>query len=594
MIRIKSFLQRLFKFRSIQSSIAIAFSCLIVLTTLVFAVMSYRFSSTAIEKNSMDNTYQLIEQVNTNIEHYITTMETVSSSVLRNRDIQSFLSIPSSEVKVKESEYHPPIIDFFDTLLSGRKDITSILILGYNGGVVIDKEGQRLNLHTDIKKLKWYEAAKNADGKAVISSSHVQNVLKGKYQWVISLSRELNSADGQKHLGILLVDLNYSVINDLCSKIKLGKSGYIFIIDNNGSIVYHPQQQLIYSKLKTERIEEVLATKEKCFITGSGSDRKIYTVKSSAYTGWKIVGVAYLEELVSNKKEMQAFYLMVGGICFTLAIGMSVFISSRISRPIKLLETSMIEVEKGNFDIQVGIDNSNEIGELSRAFNIMTSKIKELMFQIVKEQEQKRKSELKALQAQINPHFLYNTLDSIIWMSERKKSEEAVQMTSALAKLFRLSISKGEDIVPISDEIEHIKNYLTIQKIRYKSKLDFEIFVENEVLSYKTLKILLQPLVENSIYHGIKSMPEIGLIRITGQRIDNKILMQVSDNGVGMSPEEMKTILIKQSKGSKVNGVGVINVNERIKLYFGEAYGLEYISEAGKGTTVNIWLPVVE
>ncbi|UUZ97402.1 sensor histidine kinase [Paenibacillus sp. P25] len=219
---------------------------------------------------------------------------------------------------------------------------------------------------------------------------------------------------------------------------------------------------------------------------------------------------------------------------------MSVFLSRRLSRPILQLQERMKEVEKGNFDIQVPVGNTREIGRLARTFNLMVGRIKELMAQVVEEQEFKRKTELSALQAQINPHFLYNTLDSIIWMAESKKSEEVVLMTSALSKLFRASISKGEELVPIRNEMEHIFNYLTIQKIRYRDKLEFHIDTDPDILHFQTLKIVLQPIVENAIYHGIKNKYGVGVIRITGEKRDGEIRLQVIDNGVGMEPEQAK------------------------------------------------------
>ncbi len=254
----------------------------------------------------------------------------------------------------------------------------------------------------------------------------------------------------------------------------------------------------------------------------------------------------------------------------------------------------MKRVENGNFDTEVKINSADEIGELSRDFNIMIKKINRLMRQNMQDQEQKRKSELKALQAQINPHFLYNTLDSIIWMAEAKKHEEVVEMTSALANLFRLSISKGEQIIPIKKEVEHIKNYLIIQKMRYKDKLDFKIDVNEKIMDYKILKILLQPLVENSIYHGIKNKTGMSLIQITGEKFEDKILLKVIDDGVGMDKHQIKNIFKKSKTSIEKSGVGVRNVNERIKLYFGNNYGITYESKIGIGTTANIWLTILD
>jgi two-component system sensor histidine kinase YesM len=583
-----------FQFKSIQSTIAVAFSCLIVFTIAVPALMSYSLSADAVEKNSREYTYLLIDQVNTNIETYINYMENISQMVLSSYDIKEYLRTQAPEGRQNQDQRVQKISSQLGSVLNTRKDISSILIFGNHGEVIPYNLNIMLNPYVNPNEQSWYKQALEAQGQVVISSSHVQNIIKDEYNWVVSLSRELRSEDCQEKLGVLLVDLNYSVINDLCNKIRLGKKGYIFILDPNGSIVYHPQQQLIYSNLKSELIEEVLAAGSGSFVTSKGGSSRIYTIKESNNTGWKIVGVAYVDELVTNKKEIQTSIILGGILFLIIAVVLSIVISLHISRPIKLLADSMKMIEKGNFDTQVDVNSSNEIGQLGLRFNRMTAKIKELMIQNIQEQELKRKSELKALQAQINPHFLYNTLDSIIWMAEVKKAGEVVLMVSSLAKLFRLSLSKGDEIIPIRNEIEHIKSYLTIQKMRYKDKLDFEIEVEDSILSYKTIKIILQPLVENSIYHGIKNKDRAGLVRITGSRVGDKIVLSVIDNGIGMAPETLEALLQKPVSSEQGSGMGVNNVNQRIKLYYGEEYGLQYESEPDQGTTVHIWLPMRE
>lgn len=578
----------LFHFKSIQLTMAVAFSCLILFTTLFISFTTYRLSTNAAEKSSREHTSQLIEQVNTNIETYVNYMENISQMVLFNYDIREYLAKGTQDNENLEQR----ISNQLSSVLNTRKDISSILIFDNDGNIIPTKQ-IKLNKFVDPTQQSWYKKAIEANGKVVISSSHVQNVIQDEYKWVVSLSRELSSEDA-KQLGVLLVDLNYSVINDLCNKIKLGKKGYIFILDQDGNIVYHPQQQLIYSSLKTEMIDQVMSSNTNNFTTSEGKNSRMYTINQSKNTGWKIVGVTYVDELVPNKREIQT-YIFMWGIGLTLiAVILSIILSLRISRPIKRLETSMKEIEKGNFDIQVNIESSNEIGQLSKRFNRMTTVIKELMFQNITEQELKRKSELKALQAQINPHFLYNTLDSIIWMAEGKKSEEVVEMVAALARLFRISISKGQEMISIANEIEHIKSYLTIQKMRYKDQLDFEIDVDKQILGNKVFKIILQPLVENSIYHGIKNNEGVGIVRITGRIIDGRILLQVIDNGIGMSKESIRHMFEKTEKSVNGSGIGVSNVNQRIRLYFGDPYGITFESELGQGTTANIWLPILE
>ncbi|MGO4372273.1 sensor histidine kinase [Paenibacillus sp. MCAF20] len=401
---------------------------------------------------------------------------------------------------------------------------------------------------------------------------------------------ELTSRESGTKFGIFLIDLNFSVMNDMLQDIRLGQRGYLFIVNSEGQIVYHPQQQLIYSKLKTEKIQEVLQIENGTFMSGEGGNRKMYTVQESDF-GWKIVGVSYVSELVGNQNKMRLSIIVLGLVCIVIAIIISLFVSQRVSQPIKQLQGYMKEVEKGNFDIQVPVPTTIEIGRLARAFNMMVGRIKELMSQVVRDQELKRRSEINALQAQINPHFLYNTLDSIIWMAESKKSQEVVLMTSALAKLFRASISKGEELVTIETELEHITNYLKIQKMRYKNKLDYRIETDESVSQYKTIKLILQPIVENAIYHGIKMKRGPGLITIYSEETATDVLLIVEDNGNGMEEEKLAKLLTQQYEGEAGKGVGVGNVHGRLKLYFGAQYGLSYTSKPGEGTTVTIRLP---
>ncbi|NRF93789.1 sensor histidine kinase [Paenibacillus frigoriresistens] len=585
-----------FRFKSIQSTIAVAFSCLIVVTIMVIAWMSYNLSTDAVKKNSRDYTYQLMGQVSSNIDSYINYMDNTSRMLLSSYDIKEYLLKQIFLGETRKEELKQKISFQLNTVLNTRKDISSVLIFGTNGEFIPYNENIKLNPNVDPMEQSWYKKAIEAKGKVVISSAHVQNMILNDYNQVISLSLELNSEVGGEKLGVLLVDLNYSVISDICNKIKLGNKGYVFIVDAQGNIVYHPDQQLIDKNQKTELISEIMRTPGSSFVTSEGKNSRMYTIKTSQSTGWKIVGVTYVDQLVSNKQELKTYTLFGGVVFLIIAVILSFILSLRISRPIKHLERSMKEVEKGNFNIRVDIQSSNEIGHLSARFNRMTIEIKELMVQNMMEQELKRKSELQALQAQINPHFLYNTLDSIIWMAESGKPKEVILMTASLAKLFRLSISKGQEFITIANEIEHIKNYLTIQKMRYKSKMDYEINVDNLILHYKLPKIILQPLVENAIYHGIRNKEGIGSIQITGIRKEKGILLQVIDNGLGMSKEEIQNIYQKDrsSEQGSGSGIGVQNVDLRIKLHYGERYGLHFESEIGVGTTVSVWLPIVE
>lgn len=571
--------------RSIQSSLMTAFVCLVLFTSITLSFVSYQLSANTVKNTAEQYTQELVKQVSANIETYITGMENISQLLIKSNNIRAFL-LDGHQMDFNERN---EIEQFLHTVLMSRQDIASISIFGYNGQFVSDNKTRRLNPYTQLERQLWYMEAQAAKGDAVLSSSHVQRVFRDEYRWVVSLSRELRLDDDG--YGILLVDLNFNIIKDILNSVELGQRGYVFIIDDQGDIVHHPQQQLIYSDLKEERIADVLNRGVGSFTVDEGKDSRIYTIQDSDF-GWKIVGVAYSDELITNKQQLQLSFLTLSLFSLVIAILISYLIARKLSMPIRRLQENMKQVERGNFDVQAEVSSSIELSNLSRTFNFMVKQIKELLSQIVQEQETKRKLEINALQSQINPHFLYNTLDSIVWMAEGKKSEEVVLMTSALAKLLRSSISNGQELVPIRTEIEHISNYLTIQRMRYKHKLEFYISAPSDLQHFLTLKLLLQPLVENAIYHGIKNKEGTGIVSISVERKENCILFVVRDNGVGMNRETLQNILQDKGVTRDGRGLGIYNVHKRIQLYFGPEYGLRYESELGEGTTVKVWIPL--
>ena len=418
-----------------------------------------------------------------------------------------------------------------------------------------------------------------------LTSSHVQHVIKGERPWVITLSRGIHNYTGQgADDGVVFIDLNYSAISELCAQSSMGDKGYVFILDQDGNIVYHPQQQQLYNELQTENISLVMNAESDIVTAESGDDEKIYALSRSKTTGWTIVGCMNMSELLRNSRQTRSIYVLVAMGLIIVALLISSIIAKNITLPIQKLRDSMKSVQKGNFHIEdIEVISDNEIGSLTRSFNVMTHRIQDLMEQNVKEQEQKRKIELKALQSQINPHFLYNTLDSIIWMAEGKKNEEVVIMTASLARLLRQSISNEEELVTIGQEVEYVRSYLTIQKMRYKDKLEFKIDVDPYITHVPIIRLVLQPIVENAIYHGLKYKDSRGLLTVHGYRKDENVVIDIIDDGVGMDEETLKHIYDKHKVNYHSNGVGVYNVQQRLVLYYGKDYGIIYHSEKGKG-----------
>lgn len=581
----------LMHFRSIQDAILLPFLLIIVLALAIFLVISLTYTENTVLRNSQDYTMQLVKQVNSDLDSYINYMQALSNTVVGNADVSEFLFGEEN----KQSELREKLSQQFKTVMDTRSDICNIGVMADNGRMFLNRGAAKLNPYVDIQAKEWYRDTVKARGYSTISSSHVQNILEGSYQWVVTVSKALLNPHTQKVEGLFFVDLNYSSISKQCENISLGDRGYLYILDKDGRYIYHPQQQLIYGGLKTELSKEVIDMQKGSFITGEGENRKLYTVSTSSNTGWTVVGVAYLDDLMKGSAEATSLYGITALALSTMAILFSMLISREITRPIRELEKAMVHVQKGHFDnAEFSVNGKNEIANLGQSFNIMTGRIQNLMEENIQEQKEKRKNELRALQSQINPHFLYNTLDSIIWMAEGGKKDEVVLMTSSLAKLLRQSISNEKEFVTIAQEIAYTQSYLTIQKMRYRDQLEYMVDVDQEIMQAEIVKLVIQPLVENAIYHGIKYLEHKGMIAVMGGRVGDEIHLIVQDNGVGMERDVLCHILEPKAPGVKSNRVGVYNVHHRLQLHYGPGYGLRYESTPGIGTTVYVIIPAEE
>jgi two-component system sensor histidine kinase YesM len=597
------------RIRRIQATLVRAFALIVVMTIVLLGAVSLNFFRKTLVDAAEQSTMQFAAQLSRVVDNYISYMNDIALVVMDDEDVRSYMAAPAASVARDRSR----IGQFLGSIRKVRKDIDGVFLVPGRAAegpsldvlpafVIASSPGEGVNPDYDFGRLAKKVGATSSGDNPFVSSAHVENMVDGRYPWVISLVREFKGKDGAA-LGYIQVDLNYAIIEDLCKSIQLGSSGYVFILDASGDIVYHPRQQLVYGNLKTERIGELLGLHEG-FLTSVVDGRDIlYTAKPSERTGWIIVVVSYLSELLSESRRALYTFMLLAILCFAVSVLVSSFVSVRISRPIEALRRSMQEVEKGNFDMDITVECSNEVYQLARDCDIALKKVRDLIEQNRKEGEQKRILELRALQAQINPHFLYNTLDSIIWMIELGENQGAIDVTSSLARFFRLGISKGSEIITIRTEIEYIETYLSIQKTRYKSKLDYEVAFQPELYGCRILKLLVQPLVENAIYHGIKNKESPGLVRVIGAMEEGAMAIRVIDDGVGMDQGRLEALRSSLAEplgfdalagtDPSSGGVGVRNVQERVILYFGQGYGLSFDSSPGIGTTATIRIPLV-
>ncbi len=468
--------------------------------------------------------------------------------------------------------------------LKFRPDVVAVTSYSADGELLDCWSPDREPKENILQNLSFDLDMARATGGSFMTAPHVETIFEGYYPWVVTMTAPL---EGGGEAAWVSLDLSFSGISSYIKNVSIGQRGYCFLMDDAGNIIYHPQQQLLYAGLKSEDTEALAALEDGAY----ADDTVIYSVASVGESGWRAVGVSYVDELVNrNVNDMIRLSLWLAVVVLAVAVLTSWLLSRLIGKPLRGLASAMesFESDADHFTYRP-VGGTREVQELSDSFEHMVLRIQELMTTVREEEVNLRKTELKALQAQINPHFLYNTLDSIAWMCEQGRNADAVKMVHALARLFRISISRGHELIPIAKELEHAESYLQIQMYRYKNQFTYTFDVDPDCLGYYCNKITLQPIIENSINHGLDLMVEEGRIDVRVRFDGDDIVFSVQDNGVGMGPEQLEAIM--QNGPTDRTGIGIKNVNDRLKIYFGRNYGLSITSEPDVGTCVEIRMP---
>ncbi|MRH41945.1 HAMP domain-containing protein [Aquibacillus halophilus] len=408
----------------------------------------------------------------------------------------------------------------------------------------------------------------------------------------ISMTTTILGDQTNKTIGFIKILIDASAIKTILDQGLIGDSGSFHIESETGEVLFHsPNIEEAIPKTDWNKIGE----KSNGYYTDSTSTFFVFT--TSEMTGWKIIGHAPENEIMRDANEIRSLIILSVTCSIIFTIGLYFFISSKLIRPIRTLKEKMKQASAGDFDVKVLNNNGlDEISELGTSFNSMIIKIKSLLHKSIDEQKQLKAAEFRAMQAQVNPHFLYNTLDTIIWMAEAKNTSQVIDVTKALSQFFRISLSKGKDWITLDEELEHIRNYLIIQKIRYEDILEVTFHINEDILEYKILKLALQPLIENAIYHGIKNKRGKGFIRIKGDiNAQGHIVIDIIDNGIGITESRLDEIRTQLSRGiplsSGSGGFGMVNVQQRIRLYYNEPFGLTINSWYRSGTHICLTIP---
>ena len=570
--------------RNLRVEIAVSFTMIAVIGMVTIAIILYYTYTRSIQQRTVDDNIQLVNQVELNLTSYLRNMMRISDA--------SYYNI------IKDTDFSKESIDRELTLLyeANKDNVVSIACFENRGSLVAATPVNTIKEHADVTEQEWFQKAKNKPENLHFSSSHVQNLFvdsNDRYYWVVSLSRGVElTRRGSTFPGVLLVDMDFSGIEHLFTKVNSGDMSYMYLMNQDGEIIYHPQQNLVYSGLVNENNAEVAKYEDGTHTEEFHGKEQIVVVKTVGYTGWKIVSVIPMETIRRDRSRVNAVWVTVVALAITMLIAVNQYLSLKITGPISHLEDSVKQLDI-ECPEKIYVGGSDEIQHLGKTIRSMVEQMRKLMDAAVKEQEEKRKNELDALQSQINPHFLYNSLDSIIWLVESGRYEEAVSAVTALANLFRISLSQGRTLITIGEEFQHAKNYSSIQQMRFKDKFRVEFELDEGLEKYITIKLVIQPILENAMYYGMEVMDGDGEIKVKGYEKDGDIYIDIIDNGIGMAPEQVDNLLTgKNYVRKRGSGIGLKNVNQRIKLYFGDEYGLLISSEPDVGTKVSIHLPM--
>ena len=559
---------------------------------LMFSIVSGSIFLDYAQKTAEEHSVQLIHQVSNSMDVYVETIEKMVNYIQLELQDTPFFTMETEDAPGWESETDY-IRSVLENVANSHREVAGIFIATKEDLYV--STGMSRISRDPFQNERWYrEASENPEEIQLISVVTGRNIVTNRsysIDDVFSLAKAVQDPETGEVLGVILLDIRHDIIQSSINGVTIGEKGFVFVMDQEDNIVYTPVNGIVYRvNPKWVKAMEPMSVQ----IQGGS-----YQIRSelSPYTGWRTVGVFSMDEVMSSVNTIVYILFTCVIISLVLVVIVSFKFSRTLTNPIFKLKRLMKQAESGDLTVRFNFEHNDEIGELGQSFNHMIARIDQLIQMVYVEQENKRTAEMKSLQEQIKPHFLYNTLDTISWMARDYDAEDIVRLVDALTNMFRIGLSHGKDIITVKEEITHVSNYLYIQKIRYKDKLNYVIHVDESLYAIEVPKLILQPLVENAIYHGVKAKRGGGTITITGVPEGENLVFTVQDDGAGMLQEKVEELNRRMSERSVLDekkSFGLFYIRERIQLCYGKGYGVHVESTLGEGTRVTITLPLYQ
>lgn len=586
-------------FRSFHNMILMSFMLLSIIIILFLSSVLYLQFSARLKEERETQAEQLLKQGGNRLEEYLISMRQISDAMYYDVIKGSNLNL----LKVNTE---------MNLLYEAHKEsLVSVAIFSGGGKLLTAVPNSTEKKNRKVVEQDFFTSAVQQVENLHFSLPHVQNLFDDpsfRTHWVVSLSRVVElSENGASSNGVLLVDMNFNTIERMMEKLNgEDQYRYFYLCDKKGNLIYHPRMREILRNDFQENTEVLSELDDGIHHIKAGSNSRAIIVDTIGYTGWKMVAVLEEGNRIFASGGMLYYVFILISLTLLISLLFNQLVSLRLSYPIRKLNEDLEKMGERRLSMEdIAHYGSTEIIHLGKTLVQSFRQIDRLTEEKIEQQEEKRQTEMDALQSQINPHFLYNTLESVVWMIESGKKDDAVFMVTELGSFFRISLSGGKNIIPLSQELQHAKNYMNIQQIRFKDKFKVDFTVSEEVLRCLTVKLILQPILENAIYHGMAGVDEDGEIHVRGEMIKGEnssmVLLSVEDNGFGMTEEKAESLLDTEAEISdfsdrkkRGSGVGLINVHRRIQLRFGTRFGLRIHSEPDEGTRVEVRLPAIE
>jgi two-component system sensor histidine kinase YesM len=579
---------------SLTKKVILLYVSLILFPSCLLMYIYYQKSAAIIEKDMSESMIQTLKQAEINITYRLDAIENVSNSLISNPDLFRYLTSFGQPEAVQFQHFRE--LERLVMSMESNRDIHRIRLF-----IQPELYYSRENIHffsiRDFQKNKqWTDRVTERNGSIYWQSTHFERFIGSENAYVLSSSRMLRDpANFDRLVGVLVIDIKYNLLQDILQQMKLAKSQSIYLLDQDGQILSHSDPSRLGAPPSMSRMKKTILAEQNEGYFRDEQRPELYTIfHRIPITNWTVVAEIPTEtisgESVTLAKVSAVIVLAVSFVVFIFALSLIfVYVADSMSKRIKDLIRLM--KKEGLESLDSGLPNQgSDLRNLEFTISSMVQTVKQLTEESYVAKLHEREAQLKALQAQINPHFLYNTLDSINWMAIRRNADDISQTVDSLSKYFRLSLNKGKDIVTLDEELQLVRAYIHIQNTRFSDGIRTEFHIDWDTLSCQLPKLTLQPIVENAVLHGIQQKkPKLGTLVISSSFREEGLLITVEDDGVGIEAEQLKQLLLSPSQDKTGSGYGLYNVQERIRLYSQDPkYGLTIHTQLGVGTTVEV------